>query len=55
MPKLADTLNYQSQLQQPVDKLLKRVAVIKEHLDWSQSTFNNHGSKPQDAWQNTYE
>ena len=47
-------LNYQSQLQQPVDKLLKRVAVIRERLGWPQGIVNGHGSKPRGMWYSTY-
>ena len=48
-------LNYQSQLQQPVDKLLKRVAVIRERLGWPQGIVNGHGGKPRGMWQKTYD
>ena len=48
-------LNYQSQLQQPVDKLLNRVAVIRERLGWPQGIVNGHGGKPRGMWQKTYD
>ena len=48
-------LNYQSQLQQPVDKLLKRVAVIRERLGWPQGIANGQGERPRYMHHKTYQ
>lgn len=49
------SVNYQSQLQQPIDRLLKRVAVIRERLRWPQGLINGHGERPRYMHHKTYQ
>ena len=47
--------NYSIQLQQPIDRLFKRVAVIRERLDWPQGIANGKGERPRYMHHKTYQ
>ena len=47
--------NYSIQLKQPIDRLFKRVAVIRERLDWPQGIANGKGERPRYMHHKTYQ
>ncbi len=47
--------NYSIQLQQPIDRLFKRVAVIRERLGWPQGIANGKGERPRYMHHKTYQ
>lgn len=46
--------NYQTQLIQPIDRLFKRVAVVRARLGWQQGIAHGKGSKPLGMHHSTY-
>nr|QJS05794.1 hypothetical protein [Psychrobacter sp.] len=48
-------LGYQSQLEQPVDRLFTRLNAIRERLQWSKGIANPQGGKPRYMHDRTYE
>ncbi len=48
-------LGYQSQLQQPIDRIYDRLNAIRERLRWQTGIINGIGSKPRYMHHSTYE
>jgi hypothetical protein len=47
-------VNYQTQLQQPQDRLFKRLNALRERLGWYGGIVHGHGEKPKGMHQKTY-
>lgn len=47
-------VNYQSQLQQPQDRLFKRLNALRERLGWYGGIVHGHGEKPKGMHEKTY-
>ena len=47
--------NYQSQLQQPIDRLFSRVESIRARLKWQVGIAHGHGNRPRYMHHSTYE
>lgn len=45
---------YKTQLMQPLDRLHKRVAAIRDRLGWQAGIANGHGSRPKGMHRTTY-
>lgn len=47
-------LGYKTQLQQPIDRALKRAEIIRSALGWPAGIANGHGPKPRGMWTSTF-
>lgn len=47
-------VNYQSQLQQPQDRLFERLNALRERLGWSGGLIHGYGEKPKGMHTATY-
>lgn len=47
-------VNYQSQLQQPQDRLFKRLNALRARLSWQGGVIHGHGEKPKGMHQTAY-
>lgn len=47
--------NYQSQLQQPIDRLFSRLHAIRQRLGWQSGVAHGIGTKPKGMHHSTYE